>query len=177
MDDNTVRYQKAIPILTRDNQDAWFRQVKLRLEAKDIFYVVGFDIVDVVGVRPTEGGQIMVQAPYGIQFQGLVNLDDRPGLRRIDPELLSLLDSHEETTFLEFINQALELYPVWDLDHDMSSLCRTHSHDVHNFEFDNVENVLRLEAKFDLTKPCILVVPGQDWNPFWYRTVLSSMLL
>ncbi|KAG5974404.1 hypothetical protein E4U56_004731 [Claviceps arundinis] len=54
MDDNTVRYQKAIPILTRDNQDAWFRQVKLRLEAKNIFYVVEHDIVDVVGVRPTE---------------------------------------------------------------------------------------------------------------------------
>ncbi|KAG6254327.1 hypothetical protein E4U23_006468 [Claviceps purpurea] len=49
MDDNTVRYQKAILILTRDNQDAWFRQVKLRLEAKNIFYVVEFDIVDVVG--------------------------------------------------------------------------------------------------------------------------------
>ncbi|KAG6066606.1 hypothetical protein E4U32_005669 [Claviceps aff. humidiphila group G2b] len=91
MDDNTVRYQKAIPILTRDNQDAWFRQIKLRLEAKNIFYVVEHNIVDVVG------------APYGIQFQGLVN----------ELKELSLLDSHEETTFLEFINQALELYLVW----------------------------------------------------------------
>ncbi|KAG6144518.1 hypothetical protein E4U12_004812 [Claviceps purpurea] len=85
MENNTVRYQKAIPILTRDNQDAWFRQVKLRLEAKDIFYGVEFDIVDVVGVRPTEGGQIKVQAPYGIQFQGLVNeLKERGIFMRVE---------------------------------------------------------------------------------------------
>ncbi|KAG6021220.1 hypothetical protein E4U19_005880, partial [Claviceps sp. Clav32 group G5] len=85
MDDN-VRYQKAIPILTRDNQDAWFRQVKLRLQAKDIFYVVELDIVDVVGQKPSETGQTMVQAPYGIQFQGLVNDLKKRGLLMRVPE-------------------------------------------------------------------------------------------
>ncbi|KAG6071547.1 hypothetical protein E4U16_006046 [Claviceps sp. LM84 group G4] len=52
--------------------------------AKDIFYVVELDIVDVVGVRPTEGGQIMVHAPYPIQFQDLVNeLKERGLLMRV----------------------------------------------------------------------------------------------
>ncbi|KAG5956801.1 hypothetical protein E4U58_006418, partial [Claviceps cyperi] len=63
---------------------------------------------------------------------------DRPGLRLIDPKLLSLLESHEETTFLKFIYQSLELYPVWGLDHDLSFFRRAQSHDVHNIKFDNI---------------------------------------
>ncbi|KAG6121912.1 hypothetical protein E4U14_000725 [Claviceps sp. LM454 group G7] len=46
--------------------------------------LIEHDIVDIVGLRPTEEGHIMVQAPYGMQFQGLVNeLKERGLLMRI----------------------------------------------------------------------------------------------